>query len=509
MSPGKNDLRTFWGQSSTALWITLLLLLMLGLGIRLYDLTDPPLDFHSTRQLFSAIIARGMYYQDLEDVPTWKRELAVETWKDKPSIEPSIFESLVALTYKLMGREIIWIPRIYSSIFWLIGGIGLYTLARELTSIDGGIIALIFYLFVPFGVIASRSFQPDPLMVMWIILAWWSYYRWHQRRSWRAAITAGLFAGIAILVKSVAVFLLFGGMVVLPLISRGIKAAIKNPQLWTIACLSLLPVLTYTLYGLYALGLSSQFDGRFFPELLKDPAHYIRWGNEVISIVGFSGLFVGLLGINLFREPYQRGFVAGIWGGYLLYGLFFPYHFLTHNYYHLPLIPLVAISLAPVAKGLFNYVATLNLGWFPRFGIIGIIVLGIAVQMWNTRVELARNDYRHEPAYWQTLGDRVGQGHQVIALTQDYGDRLLYYGWLKTHNWSETKQIAYSELRSGKAFDFGTRFADQTQGMEYFLVTRIKELERQPELRELLYERYPLIDQGEGYLLFDLTQPLP
>jgi hypothetical protein len=26
-------------------------LLLIGLGIRLYDLTDPPLDFHPTRQL--------------------------------------------------------------------------------------------------------------------------------------------------------------------------------------------------------------------------------------------------------------------------------------------------------------------------------------------------------------------------------------------------------------------------------------------------------------------------
>ena len=50
-----------WG-----LWITLGLLFTFGLGIRLYDLTDLPLDFHPTRQLGSAVIARGMYYQDLD-----------------------------------------------------------------------------------------------------------------------------------------------------------------------------------------------------------------------------------------------------------------------------------------------------------------------------------------------------------------------------------------------------------------------------------------------------------
>ena len=43
--------------------LTLSLLLLLGLGIRLYDLTDAPLDFHPTRQLRGALIAPGIYYR--------------------------------------------------------------------------------------------------------------------------------------------------------------------------------------------------------------------------------------------------------------------------------------------------------------------------------------------------------------------------------------------------------------------------------------------------------------
>ncbi len=43
--------------------IALVLILMAGFAIRLYDLTDLPLDFSPTRQLFSALKARGLYYQ--------------------------------------------------------------------------------------------------------------------------------------------------------------------------------------------------------------------------------------------------------------------------------------------------------------------------------------------------------------------------------------------------------------------------------------------------------------
>jgi len=503
------DPTSFFGKNPVSIWITLGLIFGLGLGIRLYDLTDPPLDFHSTRQLWSAIIARGMYYQGPADVPVWKTDFAVEAWKAKPAIEPTIFEKIVALTYKVVGQEIIWIPRIYSSLFWLVGGFGLYLLAREMTTVDGGVIALIFYIFIPFGIIASRSFQPDPLMVMWIILAWWAFLRWHRSPSWKNAIAAGLFIGIAMLVKSVAVFMLFGGMAALILADLGIKRAIMSRQVWSIAIISSLPVLIYTIYGIITLGMENQFQGRFFPEMLKDPGHYVRWGSEMMSIVGFSGLILGLVGAYLFKDFAHKAFVLGLWGGYFVYGLFFPYHFLTHNYYHLPLIPLTALSLAPLAGGVFEWASNLNLKILSKSGIIGAILLGVILQTWDVRLALIRDDYRHEPLYWETVAGKIERGSEVVALTQDYGDRILYYGWLQVRNWPETGHLAYRDLRGGKLLEFDEMFGEYILDMDYFLVTRKKELERQPELKNKLYDTYAISEQGDGYILFDLNQLLP
>jgi 4-amino-4-deoxy-L-arabinose transferase-like glycosyltransferase len=294
-----------------------------------------------------------------------------------------------------------------------------------MTSVDGAVIALVFYVFVPFGAIASRSFQPDPLMVMWIIMAWWGFYRWYQSPTWKTAIIAGLLAGIAMLIKSVAVFMLLGGMAALVWSGYGIKKGLKDLQVWVIAILSALPLAAYTVYGLFALGMESQFEGRFFPELLKDPTHYVRWLGEMKSIIGFSGLVLGLLGIFLFRKVPQRAFVIGLWGGYFIYGLFFPYHFVTHNYYHLPLIPIAALSLAPLAESVFHRIVSLDPNWLSISGLIAVIVFAAGYQMWDIRVELAQVDYRHEPAYWGMLADRVGRSNQVVALTQDYGYRIL------------------------------------------------------------------------------------
>ncbi len=75
-----------------------------------------------------------------------------------------MLEALVALSYRLWGENLA-IPRIYSILFWLTGAAFLFDLACRLTHRDGAFVSLLFYLFLPFGIYASRSFQPDPLMV--------------------------------------------------------------------------------------------------------------------------------------------------------------------------------------------------------------------------------------------------------------------------------------------------------------------------------------------------------
>ena len=66
----------------------------LGLSIRLLDLTDLPREFAEQRQMYSFIKARGMYYQLATDVPDWKREVAVQQWREQSALEPPVFERM-------------------------------------------------------------------------------------------------------------------------------------------------------------------------------------------------------------------------------------------------------------------------------------------------------------------------------------------------------------------------------------------------------------------------------
>jgi hypothetical protein len=167
----KDSPRSFFGRYHT---LVLIVLFVAATVIRLYDLTDLPLDFHPTRQLFSALKARGMYYQSLTNAPEEQRQFAIQQGKLRATIEPEIIEKLTVFTWKFTGEEL-WVARIYSSLFWLIGGIFIYLLARNLFSKDAALFATAFYLILPYGVLASRSFQPDPLMVALIVGFWFNF----------------------------------------------------------------------------------------------------------------------------------------------------------------------------------------------------------------------------------------------------------------------------------------------------------------------------------------------
>ena len=192
---------SFFDQHRWLLTILVILIFAGALGLRLFNLTTLPLDFQTDRQEQSMLKARGIYYATLSNVPAWQKQMAIQQRLGQPIQEPEIMEHLAALSYQIAGGEHLWIPRLYSILFWLAGGLALFDLIRAMAGSDGAIIGTVFYLFSYFGVIASRSFQPDPLMVMATILGLWALYRWYRHPTWVWAMAAGLLCGLAIYVK--------------------------------------------------------------------------------------------------------------------------------------------------------------------------------------------------------------------------------------------------------------------------------------------------------------------
>ncbi|OGO15934.1 MAG: hypothetical protein A2Z14_13840 [Chloroflexi bacterium RBG_16_48_8] len=493
---------------STKKWVqnsAIFAIFTIGLIIRLYDLTDPPLDFHETRQLGSALIARGMYYQMDPTTPEEKRDLAIDLWQSAPVYEPQILERIVATTYMLVGAEHLWIARIYSSLFWVLGAVAVYSLAKELGSVNGAMIASAIYLFLPYGIIASRSFQPDPLMVSLMVWAIWALYRWSSQPTWGRTILAGVLCGFAILIKPVAIFPLLSAGVGVVLISLKIRHIIFNKQIWVISLFSALPA------GIYYLILSktqaSGLVGSFvfsFQNLLLQPYVYVRWIEKINAIIGIGTFVACLLGVIVMERLKDKAITIGLWVGYILFGLAFPYHFLTHDYYHLMIIPIAALCISPLVRIIFLQIAKQPPIW--RIMALVILLFAAGFQLWNARADLARVDYRAEVDGWKRLGRELPQDGTILAITQSYGFRLQYYSWIRVQYWPSQADIRMMELAGDFSFDYEKEFAERVQGIDYFLVTNFSEFEGQPELKSILYERDPNPTRGYAHLIFDLTQ---
>ena len=481
----------------------LILIFFFGFAARLTDLNDLPLDFHPTRQFHSMVIARGMYYENLEAVPDWQRTIAVNQWKVEVHIEPQIMERLSSFGYGLVGDDDLRIPRILSIFFWTVGAVGLYLLTRALGGSKGAVVGLAYFLLLPYNIYASRSFQPEPLMVAAIIWSLWGIVRWQKKRSWKNAILAGVFAGFAIFVKLPAIFFVGPALLAAFFVDQKLKKIIRDPQIWAIAILAFLPALIYHIDGFYISGfLKGQTSLRFFPNLWVDPYTFLKWKENIDKTLIFEMFLIGIFGVLLIERKIFRLMFISIICGYFLYGMCFAYHIMSHNYYQIPLTPVVAVGLS-IASGVL--VKKIN-----SKKVFSLLILGGLISFWSVSnyytvtQNLSSSNFSGEMTLYQSLGEEL-QDYNVVSITPDYGYRLDYWGWKESRNWFSKADLILRGL-AGTNIDVKMEFSKAIEGSDLFLVTDFTEFDRQPEIQKNLYENYPIFDEGEGYIIFDLRE---
>lgn len=498
-------------------WLLLGLLFALALGIRVYRISDPPLEFNSSRQYQCALLARYYYYMADPDASDWQRQMAKA---QKPlNYEPPILEKVASLFYQIRGSELLWFPRLLSVIFWLAAGVGIYLISKRLWSETAAVFSVTLFLFLPFGIFASRSFTPDPLMVTLMVFAFLAIVIYFEKPTFLRLAVAAVLAAAAIFAKVQCVYMVLFAFGALMISRKKVREAITNLHLWIFIFTALAPGAIYYSYGLF---ITKSFQAQahkmsFVPSLLASHTFYKGWLQNVGLMVGFSLFLVTVLALPLsYPRRTPRAFLMGSWVGYIVFSLTFNRHTCTHHYYQLQIFPLVALSVGYVGALVFARLNDSRIPWKLCAAVMAILLIAFALdgikQVIIRRHWLEKNmDFKKVVEVAKEIGQHVDHSVKCIFLDPEYGAPLKYHGWLAGWIWYDAWKISFRRRFLGEGETSAQELYSKNYAVHhptFFIVTDLKEFDRQNDLKKFLKSKFPIVASTSHYLIFDTTRVL-
>jgi 4-amino-4-deoxy-L-arabinose transferase-like glycosyltransferase len=517
--------------NSRSLALAVLAIVIAGVALvaRWNHVNASPFDFAEARQLQDATLARGYYVLHLSAAPDWQRRVMRARLRDAQPIELPILPFATAIIFRLVGGEHLWIPRLLSALFWILGALFLYLLARRFTHGWAALLGVAIYLFLPFPLVASTSFQPDPLMVMLILASILATVRHHERPTQqRLGVAIGVCAAAVFVKPGIAAFFTLPAFAALAIARCGTRRAFASPSFYLFPVLSLLPAVVLYVYG--AIGgsfLQGKIQESVNPHLLLESIFWHGWLDMIRAVLRapFFGdrsallvLIVAASGVLLARTRAQRAVLLALWGGYFLFGLTIDNYVSTHDYYSLPLVPIAALSLAVVAGA----VGDLLRGPLSRrsvqvgTAVLAAVVVGGVLQARGANLGLPPVNY---------VADRRIPEYEYIGRLLDHSSRVLLlgsagvwqYGWIAGRYWPGQSDLSWERVQDRlPPMNADERFRT-TDGRYYpavgamhprprfFAATEPMELVLQPDLCVLLSD-FRVVAAGRDYMIFDLTR---
>jgi 4-amino-4-deoxy-L-arabinose transferase-like glycosyltransferase len=486
--------------------ILLILLFIAGFAVRLYKITMPPLDFHPTRQYNNAIIARQLYCNTLK--------APEDRWKhgfynvDDLFLEPPVSEMTAVLAYRIAGCENLALPRIISSIFWLAGAAALYCALRRISGRTGAFFGAFLFLFMPFSIASSRCFMPDPLMVSALCFYILAIFRYIEKPSAGNLALSLVTAAIAVFLKGMSVFIVIGGAGMM-LLYRALTERRWKEGVFTFALFLAMTSIPVSLYAALFLGgrFGGRLFGRFLPSLTFTLIPYAGWLNMLDIALGVVFVAMALLALATVRGA-VRFALAGMLIGYAAFALVFNFHCATHDYYHMPLIPVVCV-LAGAFIGrtvsLFEAYAGTRASAVITACMTGILLLAFVTE---GAPRISAQECVSQISLAEEMGCAVNHSRNTILLAPYYGDLIKYYGWVEGSPWPDSRDLQYWEWEGEKLKDpreLLLRWIERRH-VKYFIATDVKELEKQHELAEFMDSNYKALLKRDDAVIYDLSQ---
>jgi hypothetical protein len=270
-------------------------------------------------------------------------------------------------------------------------------------------------------------------------------------------------------------------------------------------------VLPYYLAGLIPKNgfLRGYADQNFMPRLWFTPYFWGGWFDSIRLTVGYVPFILGLLGILLAQKDSLRILLLGLWAGYFCFGLIFSYSIHSQDYYHIILIPIVALSLGPIGEALFKSISAFMNRKVYVWLFAAIVIFSIAASLHEARSrwKAVQDSVQTEVSSAVEIGKILNHRSDVISLASYYSKPLKYHGEIGGKRWPYGYDFRGNEIMGVENVSTRSRFQKDLKlfSLKYFVVSDLEELNRQQDLKKLLYDNFPVFKETKNYVIFSLT----
>jgi len=301
---------------------------------------------------------------------------------------------------------------------------------------DAAFYAMALYLFIPLGVEVSTGFLPDPLMIGLMLAGIWGTVRYFEDPTFvRLLVAAGLCAS-SIFVKPLGMFVLMAASCCALMAENGLTKPRSYGHGLVFLVISIGLGTSYYAYGtFFADYMHQQANASFTPHLLLEQSFWRRWFDYARWTVGLAPVLLGLLAIPLHERGWRRGFVCGMWIGYVVFCLVFSYHVRITGHYHLQLVIVAGISASPLIAIVLSRIlapGTLRLG-APLAIFVSLLALFFLTL--DLRHDLRVRGKIETEAVAREIGKIVNHGTRNLFISPYYGGPLEYFAEIAGAYW--------------------------------------------------------------------------
>ncbi len=484
--------------------------------LRLISLDQPILEGANTRQLQTADITYNLFkngfnflYPQISILPEPRYFL----------IEPPVYNSIVAALYQVFGvhEEL---GRLVSILAFSGTAYFIFLIASKHVHKGAANSAVFVFCFSPLSIIYTRAFQPDTLALFFLTALVFYVSEWFdgKEKAFWPALFFGLFTFLS---KQTFMFILIS-FLLMGLIIKG-KQILFEKRVYIFTILAIIPSIIWTFHSRKTAELFPNnfyadnfvFSNWFYlPTFLNYEFYktiFLWLSGVILTPIGFTLFLIGLfIKITSKENALLKAWLAGV----IIFDLIFHKHAFTHEYYHLPLLPVASIIIGKAWWLLLennNFVANNTRFYLKPFkffilGVTAVMVVGYA----NSAFKL--------PLYYYQIEDKIKFFNyhikdSDIAISSTW--EALYFsrnkGWMFPFNENELKKEYKFFLKNENYQNLYIFLLEKfrKKGASYFFAFNAQKLYKNKTLAYYLEKNYSKIeDKRFNVLLFDLRKKI-